>query len=100
MCVCVCVRQARHGRDSRIFRGVNTATWSVPPPSPSSRCTDDSCDRLHCISSASSGQVGLEPHKAVCILGFNSVEWFVADVGAILAGGIAAGIYTTNTAEV
>jgi long-chain-fatty-acid--CoA ligase ACSBG len=30
------------------------------------------------------------------IIGFNSREWFVANFGAIAAGGVAAGIYTTN----
>mmetsp|Transcript_15461 Transcript_15461/g.31305 ORF Transcript_15461/g.31305 Transcript_15461/m.31305 type:complete len:484 (-) Transcript_15461:12-1463(-) len=36
----------------------------------------------------------------VAILGSNSVEWVVADVGCILAGGIATGIYPTSSAEV
>ncbi|CAI5710147.1 unnamed protein product [Peronospora destructor] len=40
--------------------------------------------------------VGLERHQAVNIIGFNSPEWAIADVGAIFAGGVAAGIYTTN----
>lgn len=31
-------------------------------------------------------QLGLERYHGVGILGFNSVEWFVADIGAILAG--------------
>jgi long-chain-fatty-acid--CoA ligase ACSBG len=35
----------------------------------------------------------------VNILGFNSQEWFIANCGSILAGCIAAGIYTTNNAE-
>lgn len=35
-------------------------------------------------------------HRAVNILGFNSPEWLVADVGTILAGGMAAGIYASN----
>ncbi|KAL0270065.1 UNVERIFIED_CONTAM: hypothetical protein PYX00_007598 [Menopon gallinae] len=43
--------------------------------------------------------LGLQPNTVVCILGYNSPEWFVADLGAIYAGGIAAGIYTTNSAE-
>lgn len=30
------------------------------------------------------------------IIGFNSPEWFFANFGAIVAGGIAAGIYATN----
>ncbi|NWU98284.1 ACBG2 ligase, partial [Upupa epops] len=44
-------------------------------------------------------QLGLERFHGVCILGFNSVEWFVADIGAILAGGFAVGIYTTNSPD-
>ena len=31
-------------------------------------------------------QLGLEPHHAVGIIGFNSPEWFMADLGAIFAG--------------
>lgn len=44
-------------------------------------------------------KLGLERFHGVCILGFNSLEWFVADVGAIFAGGLATGIYTTNSPE-
>lgn len=40
--------------------------------------------------------VGFEQHASVAILGFNGPEWFVADMGAIFAGGKAAGIYATN----
>ncbi|KAF7287733.1 hypothetical protein GWI33_003371 [Rhynchophorus ferrugineus] len=43
--------------------------------------------------------LGLEEKHSVCILGFNSVEWFLSDLGAIFAGGIAVGIYTTNSPE-
>jgi long-chain-fatty-acid--CoA ligase ACSBG len=43
--------------------------------------------------------LGLEPHNGVGILGFNSPEWFISDIGAIFAGGLATGIYTTNSAE-
>ncbi len=31
-------------------------------------------------------QLGLEQHHAVGIIGFNSPEWFMADLGAIFAG--------------
>ncbi|XP_077416310.1 long-chain-fatty-acid--CoA ligase ACSBG2-like isoform X2 [Vanacampus margaritifer] len=41
-------------------------------------------------------KLGLERYHGVGILGFNSPEWFFANVGCILAGGLAAGIYTTN----
>eukprot|EP00128_Syssomonas_multiformis_P004986 Colp12_sorted_trinity150504_noHs@11823 len=40
--------------------------------------------------------LGLEPFHGVGIIGFNSVPWFIADLGAIFAHGFAAGIYTTN----
>lgn len=32
----------------------------------------------------------------MAILAFNSPEWFIADIGAVFAGGMAAGIYITN----
>jgi len=41
-------------------------------------------------------KLGVEPHKGICIIGFNSPEWFFANLGAIGVGAIAAGIYTTN----
>jgi len=44
-------------------------------------------------------KLGLQPGKGVSIIGMNCPEWCVADVGAILAGGMPAGIYTTNSAE-
>lgn len=43
--------------------------------------------------------LGFEPRQAISIIGFNSPEWVLADVGAILAGGMAAGIYTTSSPE-
>ena len=42
---------------------------------------------------------GLEPGQGVVIMGFNRPEWFLADIGAIAAQGVPAGIYTTCTAE-
>ncbi|XP_015241709.1 long-chain-fatty-acid--CoA ligase ACSBG2 isoform X2 [Cyprinodon tularosa] len=44
-------------------------------------------------------KLGLKRFHGVGILGFNSAEWFIADIGAILAGGFAVGIYTTNSPE-
>ncbi|XP_077275861.1 acyl-CoA synthetase bubblegum family member 1 isoform X1 [Temnothorax americanus] len=44
-------------------------------------------------------KLGLERHHSVCIIGFNSPEWFIADLAAIYAGGLATGIYTTNSPE-
>lgn len=44
-------------------------------------------------------KLGVTPGKGVSLIGANSPEWLVADVGAILAGAMPAGIYTTNSAE-
>ncbi|XP_023699741.2 long-chain-fatty-acid--CoA ligase ACSBG2 [Paramormyrops kingsleyae] len=44
-------------------------------------------------------KLGLERYHGVGILGFNSPEWFITDIAAILAGGFAVGIYTTNSPE-
>uniref|UniRef100_UPI00358FD0E0 long-chain-fatty-acid--CoA ligase ACSBG2-like n=1 Tax=Myxine glutinosa TaxID=7769 RepID=UPI00358FD0E0 len=44
-------------------------------------------------------KIGLERFHGVGILGFNSPRWFVSDIGAIMAGGFAVGIYTTNSPE-
>jgi long-subunit acyl-CoA synthetase (AMP-forming) len=43
--------------------------------------------------------LGAQPGKGVCIIGYNSPEWFFADIGAIYAGLVPAGIYTTSSAE-
>jgi long-subunit acyl-CoA synthetase (AMP-forming) len=37
--------------------------------------------------------------SGVSIIGFNRPEWFIADIGAIYAGVVPAGIYTTNSPE-
>jgi len=41
-------------------------------------------------------EMGLGRHDAVCVLGHNSPEWNIADLAAIHAGGLAAGIYPSN----
>ena len=43
--------------------------------------------------------LGFHRYDCINIIGFNSPEWFFANFGAIAAGGIAAGIYTTNLPE-
>jgi len=43
--------------------------------------------------------LGLEPHHSVCILGFNSPEWFISHIAGMVAGGLSTGIYTTNSPE-
>lgn len=44
--------------------------------------------------------LGLERFQGNSILAFNSVEWFATDVGTTLAGGVPAGIYTTNKPDI
>ncbi|GLV37665.1 bubblegum [Carabus blaptoides fortunei] len=44
-------------------------------------------------------KLGLQKFHGVCILGFNSPEWFFSCLGAICAGGISTGIYTTNSSK-
>src|SRR4051812_35905404 len=43
--------------------------------------------------------IGAEKGSGVAIIGYNCPEWFFADVGAIYAGLVPAGIYTTCAAE-
>ena len=44
-------------------------------------------------------ELGVQPGQGVSLIGQNNPEWLVADVGAIFAGAMPAGIYTTNSAE-
>lgn len=41
--------------------------------------------------------LGVEPGQVVCMLGFNRPEWVVGQLAAMMAGGVGAGIYTTNS---
>ena len=43
--------------------------------------------------------LGFEKFDTINIIGFNSPEWFMANFGAIAAGGVPAGTYTTNLPE-
>lgn len=44
-------------------------------------------------------KLGLNAHSAVGVLAFNCAEWMYSAMGAIHAGGVIAGIYTTNSAD-
>jgi long-chain-fatty-acid--CoA ligase ACSBG len=44
-------------------------------------------------------KVGLKKSHGVGILGFNAPEWHISNMAAVVAGGLAAGIYTTNSSE-
>ncbi|MDD5170006.1 MAG: long-chain fatty acid--CoA ligase [Syntrophales bacterium] len=53
------------------------------------------------VSSFAAGliRMGMNPGDRVCILAFNRIEWIVADLGIMTAGGVNVPIYHTNTAE-
>ncbi|XP_045113271.1 long-chain-fatty-acid--CoA ligase ACSBG2-like isoform X2 [Portunus trituberculatus] len=44
-------------------------------------------------------KLGLDRFHGICIMGFNSPEWAIANYGAVFAGGLSAGVYTTNSPE-
>nr|UEK51577.1 ACS-bubblegum-like protein [Parasacculina yatsui] len=58
----------------------------------------DYLDQVRCVARAFL-KLGLEPKGGVCVLGFNSSEWFISSLAAIYAGGVSVGVYTTNNAE-
>jgi len=43
--------------------------------------------------------LGFKQHDSINIFGFNSPEWFIAQMAGIIAGGKAAGIYPSDNAE-
>eukprot|EP01086_Lenisia_limosa_P003537 TRINITY_DN1810_c0_g1_i1.p1 TRINITY_DN1810_c0_g1~~TRINITY_DN1810_c0_g1_i1.p1 ORF type:complete len:641 (+),score=134.76 TRINITY_DN1810_c0_g1_i1:105-1925(+) len=43
--------------------------------------------------------LGIKEREQMCILGFNSEEWMVANLGAITANMVTSGIYLTNTVD-
>lgn len=43
--------------------------------------------------------LGCESGACVNICGYNCAEWVIADVGAMICGGVPSGIYQTNSAE-
>lgn len=47
---------------------------------------EDPCFRLPVNTPPVSLQLGLERYHGVAILGFNSPEWFISDVGCTFAG--------------
>ncbi|XP_051827731.1 long-chain-fatty-acid--CoA ligase ACSBG2-like isoform X4 [Antechinus flavipes] len=44
-------------------------------------------------------KLGLERFHGVGILGYNCIEWFVADIASIFAGGICVGIFPTYSSQ-
>ncbi|XP_055473769.1 long-chain-fatty-acid--CoA ligase ACSBG2-like [Psammomys obesus] len=52
-----------------------------------------------CKAARSLIKLGLQRFHGVGILGANCVEWVVAALGTVLAGGLCVGIYATNSAE-
>jgi long-chain-fatty-acid--CoA ligase ACSBG len=42
---------------------------------------------------------GLKKYQAVNVIGFNSYQWVIADIGAMTASALAAGVYATNNED-
>ena len=53
------------------------------------------------VTTLSAGLIesGLEPGDRVALLSFNRLEWILADLAVLMAGGVDVPIYHTNTAE-
>ncbi|XP_065912809.1 long-chain-fatty-acid--CoA ligase ACSBG2-like isoform X2 [Dysidea avara] len=45
-------------------------------------------------------ELGLEPQHGVCLLGYNSPEWLMSHMAAMMAGGQSVGIYLTSNPDV
>ncbi len=43
--------------------------------------------------------LGMKKSDVVCILGFNRTEWCAMDMAAMMAGGMSAGVYQTNSPQ-
>lgn len=43
--------------------------------------------------------LSVKPGDVVCMLGFNRSEWVIGQLAAMMAGGVGAGIYTTNSPQ-
>lgn len=43
--------------------------------------------------------LNVSKYKIINIIGFNSPEWLIANIGGMFAGCIASGVYTTNTSD-
>lgn len=56
---------------------------------------DDYYDRAEKVGCALIG-MGLEKGESACIIGDNSIEWVMADLGIQCAGGVSVGVYATN----
>jgi len=54
--------------------------------------------RSRCIASAL-GQLGFEPGSVAAIISRSRPEWVIAEMGAMMAGGITASVYESNLAE-
>jgi len=80
----------------------NTETKQAPPSAPFAEWKTWTYRQYYdeCFSAARSFlALGLKRYDAVTIYGFNSPEWFMAQMAGMMAGGIAAGIYPSDTPE-
>jgi len=88
----------------RIERPVPQLIWSnkAPPALPLSKWKSWTYDKYFddCLHAAYSlMQIGVAQHDSVCVYGFNSPEWLIAQNAAIMVGAKIAGIYPSDTPQ-
>jgi len=71
-----------------VKRNDETVTWTYKEYEEEIRCAAKAFIKL-----------GLKRFHGVGILGFNAPEWHISCVACIMAGGLSAGIYTTNSVD-
>lgn len=85
--------RTHHAQDFKLSAGFflvqPRGPWSVRPPVPTGRSPGSKtclCFSFLFVRLLLPPQLGLKRFHGVGILGFNSAEWSIASVGAILAG--------------
>ncbi|XP_023337942.1 long-chain-fatty-acid--CoA ligase ACSBG2 [Eurytemora carolleeae] len=82
---------------SSILKTVETVPGATAIVDPTRSWTyEEYFKQILCVSRAFI-ELGLQPHRTVAIIGSNSPEWVFSAVGAVFAGGLYSGVYTTNT---
>ncbi|OQR81065.1 hypothetical protein ACHHYP_20834 [Achlya hypogyna] len=103
--IALCARACDNAHSIRIAQVFTSiplpfANEDLPFTAPASRCSAMLTWRAYFEQSSAFEKslvaLCVQPFNAASIIGFNTPEWLIANVGCILPGGITASIYTTN----